>query len=336
MNEDGYQQARHTERHEHHMPAKTARELRPADQCNSIASDSRHSEDTDRSATRFEREVIGYQALCGRQRSSLADPDRQAGKKQLGEVLRRAADSCHDAPESDRYRDDQLALAAIGPPRDRQTKGRVEQGECLPGEQPHLGIGGMELCLDRLDRNGHDLAIDVADRRNQKKDGKHRPAPLRRDMLPWWPRGLGSAGERGLGDHQLDANILPGLNIPLGSSARLIWRMISPPSPSSSTRASCLPSPMPCSPVQVPSIVSARATRRALIAWTSAHSPGASGSSEKMTWKLPSPTWPQIVAGTAHVARSRFVSEMHSASRPIGTQTSVAQPTAPGRRPLVA
>jgi hypothetical protein len=56
------------------------------------------------------------------------------------------------------------------------------------------------------------------------------------------------------------------------------------------------------------------------------------GSIEKITWKLPSPTWPRIVRDGADVARSFLVSPMHSASRLIGTQTSVVQPTAPGRR----
>ena len=48
-------------------------------------------------------------------------------------------------------------------------------------------------------------------------------------------------------------------------------------------------------------------------------------------WKLPSPTWPTIGATRRLAAMSRWVSVTHSASREIGTQTSVATALAPGR-----
>ena len=50
-------------------------------------------------------------------------------------------------------------------------------------------------------------------------------------------------------------------------------------------------------------------------------------------WKLPSPTWPTIVDTSRVSRRSRWVSVTHSASREIGTQTSVVTGSAPGRRP---
>ena len=49
------------------------------------------------------------------------------------------------------------------------------------------------------------------------------------------------------------------------------------------------------------------------------------------TWKLPSPTWPTIGAIRPISAMSASVSAMHSASREIGTQTSVDSPREPGR-----
>ena len=53
-------------------------------------------------------------------------------------------------------------------------------------------------------------------------------------------------------------------------------------------------------------------------------------------WKLPSPTWPTIGATTLLSAISAWVAVTHSASRDIGTQTSVASASAPGRRPRAA
>src|SRR3954463_16484685 len=52
-------------------------------------------------------------------------------------------------------------------------------------------------------------------------------------------------------------NILPGFMMPLGSSACLTERINSTASPNSSSNHSCLPRPIPCSPVHVPSISSA-------------------------------------------------------------------------------
>ena len=75
--------------------------------------------------------------------------------------------------------------------------------------------------------------------------------------------------------------------------------------------------------VTVPTSASARSTRRRLIAVTSSISCGAVGSIEKMTWKLPSPTCPRMVAGTVVAARSDWVSRMQAGSRLIGTHTSV-------------
>ena len=47
-------------------------------------------------------------------------------------------------------------------------------------------------------------------------------------------------------------------------------------------------------------------------------------------WKLPSPTCPTIGVRRPFAAASARLSSMHSASREIGTQTSVARPSAPG------
>src|SRR3546814_9047540 len=65
------------------------------------------------------------------------------------------------------------------------------------------------------------------------------------------------------------AKILPGLSKFCGSSARLIIRICSTASPTSATSTSCLPMPMPCSPVHLPSIPRPPPTLPALTAPTS-------------------------------------------------------------------
>ena len=82
----------------------------------------------------------------------------------------------------------------------------------------------------------------------------------------------------------------------------------------------------------------ARMLSRATKASVASISSGSSTSISTSTWKLPSPTWPTIGAISPCSAMSASVSMMHSASREIGTQTSVDRPLAPGlqrqRRPV--
>mmetsp|Transcript_19769 Transcript_19769/g.34000 ORF Transcript_19769/g.34000 Transcript_19769/m.34000 type:complete len:220 (-) Transcript_19769:869-1528(-) len=74
----------------------------------------------------------------------------------------------------------------------------------------------------------------------------------------------------------------------------------------------------------------ARCTRRPLILFASASSFSLAGSRSTKRWKLPSPTCPTRGAGRKVWLRSSAVWRMHSASRDIGTHTSVVHTSAPG------
>ena len=65
-------------------------------------------------------------------------------------------------------------------------------------------------------------------------------------------------------------------------------------------------------------------------------SSGSSTSHTSEQWKLPSPTWPTIGDSRLRRFRSSSVSVTQSASREIGTQTSVATTPAPGRSAFTA
>ncbi len=56
------------------------------------------------------------------------------------------------------------------------------------------------------------------------------------------------------------------------------------------------PTPIPCSPVHVPSIDSARETKRSLRRWASLYSISELGSKSMIKWKFPSPRCPTIGA----------------------------------------
>src|SRR6185295_5323532 len=88
-----------------------------------------------------------------------------------------------------------------------------------------------------------------------------------------------------VGFAQVDQNatIFPGFMRSCGSSACLMVRMTSSAGQCSAARYFILPCPTPCSPVQVPSIASARVTKRSLNPLAAATSAGSSMSSSTET-----------------------------------------------------
>src|SRR3954449_6872549 len=148
---------------------------------------------------------------------------------------------------------------------------------------------------------------------------------LAREPLHCLLRGEGASINGGHAARYASGTIFPGLKMFCGSSAFFSARIASIASgPSSALRYFCLPWPMPCSPVQVPSIACARSTSRCMNSSPRAISSASLVSQTSEQWKLPSPTWPTIGDNRLSRLRSSSVSPTHSASREIGTQTSVA------------
>src|SRR5262245_31194929 len=177
------------------------------------------------------------------------------------------------------------------------------------------------------------------DRNRQSKQSSLQSQLRRRNLRRREPQPAANLGHIGelwrriyVAATQLRVTIFPGFIMFCGSSARLIEAMASSAAvPCSATRYFILPCPTPCSPVQVPSIESARSTSRSDSALARLTSSSSSMSISSVRWKFPSPTWPTMGAMIRLCSMSRCVSVPHSASRDIGTQTSVATMAAPGR-----
>ena len=112
--------------------------------------------------------------------------------------------------------------------------------------------------------------------------------------------------------------------------------MTSTPRPCSWARYLILPWPMPCSPVQVPSMRSARSVSRSRNPRTARISSWLPVSINGMTWKFPSPTWPTMGARRPVWSMSWRVSPTQAARAETGTQTSVTKISTPGRKPRAA
>ena len=119
---------------------------------------------------------------------------------------------------------------------------------------------------------------------------------------------------------------LPGFIIQSGSKLLLSF-CITPivSTPSSFTRDSFLPMPMPCSPVQVPSISNALSTIRYTQASTFFLCSGSLASYMIDSWKFPSPMCPSTLAKRPKSSISFLLISTISARRDMGTATSVDQ-----------
>ena len=151
------------------------------------------------------------------------------------------------------------------PPRPDRPEGGVGTGVGGAGarEVAHDGDAGPgrtrgPRALAQPERNQREPARGATPAGPRKrKRRRRRPADSR--IRPASSRAC-SAAESGGADLQ-SWKIFPGFMMFFGSSARLIVRIMSTaPAPVSVTRKSILCRPTPCSPVQVPSRLSARAT----------------------------------------------------------------------------
>src|SRR3546814_9476332 len=83
---------------------------------------------------------------------SLADPDADARKEQLHEILREPAHCGHRRPDGERSGDQADAVGAllVGITRDRNAEQRIEDRKGRPGEQAEFGVAELQAVLDRF------------------------------------------------------------------------------------------------------------------------------------------------------------------------------------------
>ena len=98
---------------------------------------------------------MGWRAAAG-----FADADADAREEQLKVVLHETAEGGHAAPDEQREGHDVAAVAAIGPARDGDARGDVEDREGEARQQAELAVGQRQLRLDRLLQDGEQLPVD--------------------------------------------------------------------------------------------------------------------------------------------------------------------------------
>ena len=90
----------------------------------------------------------------------LADAHPAPEEHQGQEAVGHAAERGEARPDDDGQRDDVHPAAPLGEAGDGDAERRIEQGEGQPTQQAELGVGELQVDLDRLTDGRDDRAVD--------------------------------------------------------------------------------------------------------------------------------------------------------------------------------
>ncbi len=115
----------------------------------------------ERAAQALFRKRIGDHRECARAQRRFADPDTHACGRQRNETARHTAERGGHTPDEHADRNDVAATEAIREHTHRQAENRIHQRERDALEQADLGIGDMQVLLQRTDQESEDLPVGV-------------------------------------------------------------------------------------------------------------------------------------------------------------------------------
>ncbi len=113
--------------------------------------------------------------------SRLADTDTHPRQHQMHEVLRQATCRRHRAPKRHRHRDDVDPMCPVRQSSDGDAQRRIERRERHARDHAELPIGQTKVCLDGLDEDRNDLAIDEVEEVQQRQRAESRSTTRCRD-----------------------------------------------------------------------------------------------------------------------------------------------------------
>ena len=120
-------------------------------------------------ARRSRREIVGDQGIGGRDPAGFADADAEPAQEQLPIAGRTAAQRGEAAPHRERAGDHRAAAGAVGEIRQRHTERGIEQREGKPADGAELGVGQVQVGLDRRGEDAEDLAVEEIEDVGEKR-----------------------------------------------------------------------------------------------------------------------------------------------------------------------
>ena len=118
------------------------------------------------------REIIGDQRIGGRDAAGFANADAKPEEEQLAEAGCGAAQRGEGAPHGQRAGNHPAAAGPVGKHRQRHAKHRIEQGEGKAADRAELGIGQLQVGLDRPGEDAEDLPVEEIEDVGQQQEAK--------------------------------------------------------------------------------------------------------------------------------------------------------------------
>ncbi len=113
----------------------------------------------------------------------LGDSHAHSRDEQLEKAAREPAYSRESAPHRRRGRQDGAPVAEVRPAGDGKPGERVDGGECKPTDEPELGVGQMQVLLDRLHHDDEDVAVHEVRSVDGHQHDQHEPGVARAHRL---------------------------------------------------------------------------------------------------------------------------------------------------------
>ena len=110
----------------------------------------------------------------GRRRpAGFADADAESRDEQLDEVLRRPAQHCHRAPDSDGEGDDIAPVPEVGPAGDGNAERGVDKGEGEARQHAELAVAELQVFNDVCRQDIDYLAVDEIENVNDREQPQY-------------------------------------------------------------------------------------------------------------------------------------------------------------------
>ena len=174
LDEERHDDARRADDHEGHAPAPGLGQPSAGGGADHAAQ--RYAEGIDRKGRGAppRLEIVRDQGMGRRRTSGLAHAHPDAQGQQLGEISGKAAGGRERRPHDHGDGDDRHPVEALGRPGDGDSQQRVEDRERQAAQQAQLGVGQLQVDLDRLADGGDDRAVDEVEGVGQHQQAQHR------------------------------------------------------------------------------------------------------------------------------------------------------------------
>ncbi len=126
------------------------------------------------------RKIVRDHGIRRRRQACLANADKDPGQEQGRETAGKPAGRRRQAPQQDTHGNQLGTVPVVGEARDKDADKGIEEGKREAVQQADIGVGQVQIGLDRRDEQRNDHAIDERKdiERHQHDDDEPRVAPV--------------------------------------------------------------------------------------------------------------------------------------------------------------